>query len=160
MCEQKNVKLEAEIQRLASHVTKRAVLGQQVAFSALLSHNQDHLGLSQNIRFDLVLLNDGNGYNPHSGYFTAPETGVYIFTYVIAHGYEPGQVWVQLMHNGVKVNSGVADSYHQWQDLQGVNIAIIQVNAGSTLWVEIFHQNDASLYGLDFFTSFSGALLY
>ena len=64
------------------------------------------------------------------------------------------------MHNGSKVNAAVTDSFHDYQDLQGGNVAIIRLHAGDHIWLEAFHQNDAMLYGTEGFTSFSGMLLY
>ena len=40
----------------------------QIAFSAYLSADK-HLGKNQHIKFDQVLLNDGNGYEASTGIF-------------------------------------------------------------------------------------------
>lgn len=159
ICENKIERLEAALQK--ARVNKRSIIGENVAFSTLLSKDQDHIGLSQTIKFDHVLLNDGNGYSVHSGTFTAPTDGVYMFTYLFAHGGAViGQVWLELMKNGNKINAGVTDTFHTYQDLQGGNVAIIRVQAGDAIWVESFHQNDAKIFGTPGFTTFSGVLLY
>ncbi|XP_053390765.1 complement C1q tumor necrosis factor-related protein 2-like [Mercenaria mercenaria] len=141
-------------------VRRRSVTGEHVAFSTLLTTNQIHIGISQTIKFDKILLNDGAGYSKNSGTFTVPISGVYMFTYFFGHGYNPGQIWLELMHNGQKVNAGVTDTFHTNQDLQGGNTAIIRAQLGDEIWMESFHQNDATLYGIIGFTSFSGFLLY
>lgn len=64
------------------------------------------------------------------------------------------------MKNGKKINAGVTDPFHEYQDLQGGNVAIIRVQSGDAIWVQSFHQNDATIYGIQGFTTFSGVLLY
>lgn len=40
-----------------------------ISFTAYLSTGQTALGAKQHIKFDKVLLNDGDGYDPHTGIF-------------------------------------------------------------------------------------------
>lgn len=40
-----------------------------------------HISTPVNIVYDGLILNYGNAYNPHHGIFTAPSTGLYIFTW-------------------------------------------------------------------------------
>ncbi|KAJ8302277.1 hypothetical protein KUTeg_021264 [Tegillarca granosa] len=51
-----------------------------VAFTALKSSSSTKDGV---IRFENVLLNEGNGYNSATGEFTAPTDGVYVFSWTI-----------------------------------------------------------------------------
>jgi hypothetical protein len=83
-----------------------------------------------------------------------------MFSYFFGHGYHIGQIWLELMHNGDRVNAAVTDAFHDWQDLQGGNVAIIQVRTGDRIWVQAYHANDAEIYGEEGFTTFSGTLLY
>ncbi|XP_053381913.1 uncharacterized protein LOC123541482 [Mercenaria mercenaria] len=99
-----------EIQKLRRSVAEGA------AFSVQLSVKQTHIGLKQTIKYDKVHLNDGNGYSVHSGVFTAPQSGVYMFSYFLGHGYEPAQAWLELMHNGDKINAVVFDTFHSYED--------------------------------------------
>lgn len=140
-------------------VNKRAV-GVHVAFSTLLSYNQYNIAIGQRIMFDKVLLNDGSGYSSVTGTFTVPISGVYLFAYNFAHIYHFGQVWLKLMKNGQRINSAVSDALHDYQDIQGGNVAIIRAVSGDEIWLEAWHQNEASLYGVQGFTAFSGVLLY
>lgn len=52
-----------------------------IAFSAYLSHSNFHMSKGECVKFDQVLLNQGNGYNKTTGTFKAPLTGVYLFTF-------------------------------------------------------------------------------
>ncbi|XP_045166920.2 complement C1q tumor necrosis factor-related protein 2-like [Mercenaria mercenaria] len=152
-----------ELDLTPSEVRKRAIPDVNVAFSVSLTSDQNHIGLAQTIKFDNVLLNDGQGYNKHSGVFVAPQGGVYLFAYIFCHtnpSSSVSQTWIELMHNGKRINSGVGDSRHSWQDIQGTNIAIIRVNAGDSIWVQNFYEHDASLYTFEGATTFSGSLLY
>ena len=54
-----------------------------VAFYAIISHNMHGLGAHQTIIFDVAKTNIGSAYSPHTGVFTAPSAGVYVFTWSI-----------------------------------------------------------------------------
>ena len=55
---------------------------QIVAFSAYTSkHLTLHRNTPVNVVYDAVYYNYGNAYNTHSGFFTAPSGGLYIFTW-------------------------------------------------------------------------------
>lgn len=51
-----------------------------VAFFAALSDHLTHAGVLQNIPFDVVITNEGSAYTAHSGVFTAPISGLYVFS--------------------------------------------------------------------------------
>ena len=51
----------------------------QVAFLAQLSNGKVDTPASGPFQFDVVIFNDGNGYDPAIGIFTAPVSGVYMF---------------------------------------------------------------------------------
>jgi hypothetical protein len=50
-----------------------------VAFFAYLSKNLSKLGRGTKFVYDVVNLNDGNGYTKATGTFTAPSSGLYVF---------------------------------------------------------------------------------
>nr|XP_022291836.1 cerebellin-3-like [Crassostrea virginica]XP_022291837.1 cerebellin-3-like [Crassostrea virginica]XP_022291839.1 cerebellin-3-like [Crassostrea virginica] len=53
-----------------------------IAFNA---YNKQHLTMEKNtptnVVYDAVYYNHGNAYNPVSGFFTAPSSGLYVFTW-------------------------------------------------------------------------------
>lgn len=54
-----------------------------IAFSAYMTHNLSNLGNLRILVFDAIFINEGNGYNHYVGVFTAPRTGLYVFTWTI-----------------------------------------------------------------------------
>ncbi|CAC5425852.1 C1QL [Mytilus coruscus] len=73
------------------------------AFSAALNKS---LSLSTNeiIKFDIVFINNLNGYNPSTGIFTAPIAGVYQFSSIVMKDRGKPLV-VSLWHNNTRVSS-------------------------------------------------------
>ncbi|CAG2253263.1 unnamed protein product [Mytilus edulis] len=51
----------------------------QIGFYAYMSQNENSLSKHHTIIFDVQKTNVGNGYNPFSGLFTAPQDGLYTF---------------------------------------------------------------------------------
>ena len=57
-----------------------AAAEQPVAFSATYMTADHHgLGVGQTLKFDKVIYNAGNAYNPATGLFIAPTDGTYLF---------------------------------------------------------------------------------
>ncbi|XP_061175957.1 cerebellin-3-like [Saccostrea echinata] len=52
-----------------------------VAFYAYMSANENSPGVHHTLIYDHEVTNIGNGYSRHSGTFTAPVAGVYVFTW-------------------------------------------------------------------------------
>ena len=64
-------------------VTSIVFSGKQiVAFNAYINkHLTLHRNTPVNVVYDAVYYNYGNAYNTHSGFFTAPSGGLYVFTW-------------------------------------------------------------------------------
>lgn len=58
-------------------------LDSEVGFSAKLSHELHDLSTFSVIKYDYVIFNAGNGYDPNTGIFTVPVEGMYMFTYFV-----------------------------------------------------------------------------
>ncbi|XP_062603240.1 complement C1q-like protein 4 [Saccostrea cucullata] len=57
-----------------------------VAFYAYMSKSEQNPSNHHMIIFDVIKSNFGGGYNGHSGTFTAPVAGIYVFTWTIYTG--------------------------------------------------------------------------
>lgn len=55
--------------------------GKTIAFHAVLSKRLLNTTPNTIIKFGNVLVNEGNRYNPSTGKFTAPQDGVYLFSW-------------------------------------------------------------------------------
>ncbi|XP_060589691.1 complement C1q-like protein 4, partial [Ruditapes philippinarum] len=142
------------------HYQRRAIQA-QVAFSAYLSHLQDHLGTSQTVKFDKIITNDGNAYNAVTGIFTVPVTGTYVFIFYLSSS--SSSVEFRLMANNALKASGVSRPFeiNHWKDVQGGGTVVLRLNQGVAVWIE---KADAEsiVYSTDIhrWVTFSGFLLY
>ncbi|XP_076109034.1 complement C1q-like protein 4 [Mytilus galloprovincialis] len=76
--------IEEEQPRVSRLLTENVpVQSSSVAFYAQLTTSETNVGKHHPIVFDHVNLNVGNGYNKHSGTFTAPKSGIYVFTFTL-----------------------------------------------------------------------------
>ena len=82
-----------------------------VAFYGYLSHNEPNPSLNHALIFDSVKTNVGGGYNEYSGMFTAPSSGVYVFTWTIYTG-DHGQTkfYVYVNHDIFDTTFGETDN--------------------------------------------------
>ena len=73
---------------------------QIIAFNAYISkHLTLHRDTPVNVVYDTVYYNYGNAYNTHSGFFTAPSGGLYVFTWTSI--VDPRKIYdAQIMVNG------------------------------------------------------------
>ncbi|XP_069120450.1 cerebellin-3-like [Argopecten irradians] len=126
-----------------------------IGFSATLSAHTA-LGVNQIIVFDTVVSNDGNGYDPHQGHFTAPITGLYAFSVtVMCYGSE-SYLHVAIIKDGHQI--GVAFANGNNSD-NGSKLVVVPLQQGQSVWVE--HALDPSGYRIhgNAYSSFSGFLI-
>ncbi|XP_052770379.1 uncharacterized protein LOC128210218 [Mya arenaria] len=71
-------------------ISRRQPPEMMVAFSAVKVAIQSSIGLNQNIIFENVILNQGNGFHSQHGVFIAPQTGIYMIVASLLHdGHTP-----------------------------------------------------------------------
>lgn len=125
-----------------------------IAFSAYMTHNLSNLGNLRILVFDAIFINESNGYNPYVGVFTAPHTGLYVFTWTIRtyDGYYNTQLLVDgLMHGWVYTASNfITDSSSA--------TAVARVVAGQSVYIRTGPaSNGGAIYsGNEGFSTFSG----
>lgn len=86
------------------------------------------------IKFDQILLNDRDGYEPVTGIFTI--SGTYLFIYNFGH-HSTSETWLELLKDVVAHNGTVVEGHYGTQNIQGGNAAILHRNRGNIIWVEI-----------------------
>ncbi|XP_045206519.2 uncharacterized protein LOC123558705 [Mercenaria mercenaria] len=132
-----------------------------VSFSVYLSHLQEHLGVHQVVKFDRVITNDGNAYNMHTGVFTVPVTGTYMFIFYVSSS--TSNVQFNLVVDDSIKASGVAkpSPLGQSQDVQGGGAVILKLNQGVLVWIENEDSN-SEVYSTAYYrwVTFSGFLVY
>lgn len=120
---------------------------QHVAFSSYLDHNIPHIAAGDVVKCNQILYSAGNGYNPHTGIFTAPDSGVYFFTFSIHNYHRETNVRLVLDGNNV-VGAVIHTTSGDIENNMASNSAIIQVNAGQSVWLEQVLDADAELISL------------
>ncbi|XP_052694353.1 complement C1q-like protein 3 [Crassostrea angulata] len=103
-----------------------------IAFYAYLTNAEINPGAHHIIVYDHVITNSGNGYSKHSGSFTAPKAGMYVFswtTFVDPHSYFP----IELIHNSVRAGIVFVQGDTTFNGVTG--LAVIQLQQGDVVMV-------------------------
>jgi len=127
-----------------------------VAFQAIKTAAQDAIGKNQNILFDKVTINIGNGFHPQHGIFIVPRSGLYIITATTLH------VAQTTYFNGAIEHQGVPVAYiHGHENIgdQSTQTVLIQAYAGDEIWVRNIGPANVYIWG-DSYSTFSGYLIW
>lgn len=130
----------------------------KVAFTAGTS-GAGNIGSGSIIAFPVVINNEGGGYNPGTGVFTAPRSGQYVF-FVSAQGYGSNTLYVSIVHNGGAKVMTMSDGGRAGKDFydSGTNLAALNLQKGDTVWSKC--QSGSSFYSEGIpITTFSGFLI-
>ena len=133
-----------------------------IAFSAYLGHSVYHMGIGHTIKCDQVLINDGNAYSPYTGTFTVPETAVYFLTFHIDALTKDDETIVKLVVNNRNIVDADAQVRGITHHAMAGNAAIIRLNSGEKVWLEIYTYDNVELISSSThrFVTFSGYMLY
>ena len=123
-----------------------------VAFDVRLAKDVSDLAKNGRVVFGTVDLNEGNGYDPSTGIFTAPSAGLYVFD------------WTTMTHQGRDVYTSliVNGSFKSWNHcrdsssktyLSCSKMTIVKLKQGDKVWIGVF-AGSATMYHQ--YTSFSG----
>ncbi|KAK7089095.1 hypothetical protein V1264_024360 [Littorina saxatilis] len=136
-----------------------ATLQQRVAFTAHFNEGGPiNIGTTAPIPFSHVTINVGNGYNPNSGVFTAPVSGVYLFLLHVKGDYTRKIiVEVEIVKSStVLFLTGVHNELNTHAQTSASVAA--HVNAGERVFVR--HHSGPTTLDKWYDTAFSGFLLY
>lgn len=127
-----------------------------IAFFAKMGSSLEHAGVHQNIIFEIVMNNDGNGYNNHLGTFIAPVSGTYVFSTTLTAFYHTS-AHAQFVKNGIAVSTMYFSGPKSGYDMTGQTI-VLKLNKGDDIMVQNVDL-DKSYYG-GHHSTFCGFLLY
>ena len=127
-----------------------------VVFTAVKETTQDGLGLNQNILFDKVVLNEGNGFHPIHGVFIVSRRGVYLFTISLV----PSSP-TEFFHGALVVNGDIIVRLHglapTWD--QTTQTVFLSLAPGDEVFVRNLDYEHRIVVG-GLFSSFSGCLMW
>ncbi|XP_061167442.1 heavy metal-binding protein HIP-like [Saccostrea echinata] len=125
-----------------------------VAFQTTLSKYLENMGNEQRVIFDKVTLNEGNGYDKKTGVFTAPDEGVYKFSWTIMT--KGGKYFIsEIIHDGKKIARNYADGRGlTGYDMSTTN-AIVKMKKGDKVWIRTYHNYGQYAFG-EHWGNFSG----
>ena len=118
--------------------------GNIIAFNALLSNGLYNIPVHTIIKFKEVTLNEGNGYDPNTGKFTAPVDGVYYFAWTYCSlrnsdaylcGYVDGKLTARIALKGQHVH---------WQNTSGH--LVTKLKKGQKFWIAVHGYPVKNLY--------------
>lgn len=123
-----------------------------VAFTAITTTHLQGISVGQRLRLSNMKSNIGNGYDPITGVFKAPVSGIYGFYFMIRvqNSYI---CWINLVKNGNTIVTA-------WgrDDGNSPNFGFVRLNAGEAVWlVRGSYRGSCSI---DELSSFSGFLFY
>jgi len=128
-----------------------------VAFSVTFSTQYVTVASGGVLKFDVAQTNIGGGFNTHTGVFTAPYDGVYVFIFNFMISNDNGSMQVKI----VKGNHTLALAHASSKDSQynkGMADATTHLQAGDKVWVR-HAAYDHHMYGKAW-TTFNGFLLH
>ncbi|KAL4237436.1 hypothetical protein ACF0H5_002153 [Mactra antiquata] len=151
----KKIKVGTLKQKLEEQIPTARTIGFTAEASAMNLHYLDE---NQTIKFDRVVSNIGNAYHPHTGIFGVPNSGVFVFS-VTATSSLNKEVTLQLMVDGRPIFNINLDSRDKRWNNSATKTYVLQLSAGSDVWVAMsdWHGND-DIHG-NMLTSFTGFLL-
>lgn len=133
----------------------QALTGMPVsAFSVILS--KAYPAATVPIKFDKILYNRQQHYDPRTGIFTCRTPGLYYFSY---HVHAKGtNVWVALYKNGSPIMY-TYDEYKKGYLDQASGSAVIDLMENDQVWLQLPNSESNGLYSSDYVhSSFSGFL--
>ncbi|XP_061186963.1 uncharacterized protein LOC133195106 [Saccostrea echinata] len=128
-------------------------VGHVIAFHAAIKFRLRNVPVNTIIKFEDVLLNKGNGYDPKTGVFTAPEEGVYFFEWTFIST-RKSTVYVEAVVDGArKASTCVNDqqSYH----VSTSGHLLYELKKGNKVWIRTFYVKAGYMHA-DKYTYFSG----
>lgn len=128
------------------------------AFLANLSHSLSNLKSNQIVKFDSVVTNIGKHYNPATGKFTAPQDGIYTFSWTCLTP-AGSRFETRLLVNDRYISANRANAQNINQYVQGTKNVVVQMKKGDKAAVRVLTIAGLKLHGNGLFSAFSGFMI-
>nr|KAG5706345.1 hypothetical protein BaRGS_033106 [Batillaria attramentaria] len=130
---------DKDAQRVSQEAELRAEINDLKSKVVFTTSDIHGLGVGQILKFDRVLYNVGNGYDPTTGYFTAPSAGTYAFyNRVMVHA-APGDLIQTAMYKG-NILLAYADACCHAED-SGTTMVTMHLSKGETVHIQVHSGN-------------------
>ncbi|CAG2204399.1 unnamed protein product [Mytilus edulis] len=124
------------------------------AFTAYRSSSQS-LSVNEVVKFDKIWTNNGDGYDPSSGVFTAPLAGLYHFAAVVM-SVSDATLYLSLYHNNAQISS----SYLSDKGFKtGTFDVALTLNKGDKVSIRSGHKSQSIYSASSNYCTFSGHLI-
>nr|XP_022301102.1 complement C1q-like protein 4 [Crassostrea virginica] len=147
---------QSKIRRIVPPTYPPANQDEPIAFYAYMSAPMSNIGGHHTVIFDVIKTNSGHGLHPIAGVFTAPKSGIYVFTWTI-RVFNNSYHGTELVVNGQKVgalipHSGVSDND------TGSTSVVVYVNEGENVFLRknMISNNGGIHSDSNGYSSFSG----
>ena len=132
----------------------------RVAFTAVLGHPLGPVPIEITVKYQVIISNMGNGYNPATGIFTARVSGMYYFSYTMNNNNNSpvANSVMSLMKNSQRMVS-TWDSQGDDINDSATNAAVLQLEAGDSVYTELYANREIHDDYMSYNT-FSGFLLF
>ncbi|XP_062607452.1 complement C1q tumor necrosis factor-related protein 3-like [Saccostrea cucullata] len=114
--------------------TNRGCRGKIVAFHAILYKTLNNVRKNTVIKFRNVLTNEGGGYDATTGKFTAPEDGVYSFSWTYCTDKGSTTYIAGIVDGTTRAYISNSNQASGWQNTSGH--LVIKVKKGNQFWVQ------------------------
>ena len=125
--------------------------------------------MDETLVFKNIILNEGNAYSSKTGMFTAPYSGLYLFTVQIGIGDDGGRIVCSIMVEDKefgRVNLCSLESRSPYRRLtreyyyySGSSDAVAKVSKGDQVYVKTIERTSSIYQNDEIMVSFSGVLL-
>ena len=142
---------------MPSILRRQLSMGEPVAFFAGKQASQTGIGLNQNIMFDAIKLNLGNGFRPVHSNFVAPRAGVYLFSATLLTNWNQEE-----LHGAISVNGATVAKIYGYSSIRhahGSQTVIVHLQADDEVAVRNIDLENRIVNG-GLYSGFSGVLLF
>ena len=123
-----------------------------IAFNSVLSKTLTNVPKNHIIKFERVLVNEGNGYDPSTGKFTAPVDGVYFFSWTYHTNRGSVTYLGGFLDGKLTAYGGISQQTSAWENTS--RNLVIKMKKGSQFWIQTYAYTAQCLAGNH--TSLSG----